>query len=132
MSFFFLSYIFLLFFLIVFVFLFLLSLSLSFLCHSFFARFIYSCLLSFLFIISLFLPILFLLFGLRNYDPGFALVTPLYPSLSLSHTSGISVPGSRVSPGFSHPRSLPLFLFFPSTSVSLSPSTSLGITVYPL
>lgn len=34
---------------------------------------------------------------------------------------------SRFSPGFSHPRSLPLLLSFP---LILSPSTSLGITVY--
>lgn len=65
----------------------------SFLFRSFFVHFsLYFCFLSFFFFVSfLFLQVLFLLFGLRNYGPGFALVTPLYPSLSLSHTSGISV-----------------------------------------
>lgn len=63
--------------------------------RSFFTHFSLYLFLSSLFLsrhlVSLFLEILFPLFGLRNYDPGFALVTPLYPSLSLSHASGISV-----------------------------------------
>lgn len=106
--------------------LFLSSLSLSH-CYTgcpslFIFRFIYFCLLSLFLVISPFLQILFLLFGLRNYGLGFVLVTPLYPSLSLSHTSGISV-AVLVSLLVSLIRVLSLS-FFPSNSVSLPLSLS--------
>lgn len=87
---------------------------------SFISRFIYFSILSFFLIISLFLRILFLRFGLKNYDPGLFVSYATVPvPFALSYIWYLCR-GSRVSPGFSHPRSLPL---------ALSPSRPLDLSV---
>lgn len=80
----------------------------------------------YLFLFSLFFFViiisLFFLFSLRNYDPGFCVSYATVPvPFALSYIWYLRC-DSRVSPGFSHPRSLPLLLSFLLTLSSSDPA----------